>query len=255
MLRISVCAGALALATATSASTQEAPPYRMRVDYSQARFNADLPSWHVMSIEAEARGVAGTLLARATLADRFDQFGHQIEVDAYPRLSPNVYAYLNAGYSPSDIFPTWRYGAELYAAVPGGFEVSAGARLLAFDERDVVLYTGSLGKYIPNYYGALRPTLSFRDGEALFSAGLLVRRYLGDTYRYVDLRAGRGESPLEDATPLDLDRILSTYAGLNGLLPVSDRMRVLWRALFEKEDLPQRSRQRWTGGLGLEVVF
>ena len=75
---------------------------------------------------------AGKLIPRINYANRFNTHGLQYEMDFYPELSKLFYAYLNYGYSDSEIFPRHRIGVELYSNLPNAMEGSIGLRYLDF---------------------------------------------------------------------------------------------------------------------------
>ena len=226
------------------------------LDYSHTRFDRDLDPWHVVSLEGSRRSAAATLVARGSFARRFGETGQQVELDAYPRLTSRTYAFLSAGYSPSEIFPTWRYGAELYGDAGGGLELSAGFRRLEFRHVDVALYSASVGKYAGHYYGSLRPTLAWTRGRADLSGDLLVRRYLRDDSEYVTLRFGGGRAAAETITAVELERLSSIRAGLDGVVALGGPLGLRWSVLTEREELPtNRARGRVGVGLGLQTRF
>ncbi|HEX8451584.1 MAG TPA: YaiO family outer membrane beta-barrel protein [Longimicrobium sp.] len=213
--------------------------------------------WHTASAELSRKTRPVTLVARATVAERFGQRGEQFELDAYPRISPRFYGYLNAGWSPSDIFPELRLGAELYANAGGGTELSAGARRLEFAEQSVTILTGSVGRYAGNYYFSARPYVTPREDEGTsYSATLLARRYFSSADSYATLTVGAGTAATESAQEFELDRVSSQRVGVYGKTPVGRRLGVRWSAGYEHEELTRTvDRQRLTGGLGLELRF
>jgi YaiO family outer membrane protein len=212
--------------------------------------------WHTASAELSRKARAVTLVARATVAERFGQRGEQFEVDAYPRISPRFYGYLNAGWSPSDIFPELRLGAELYANAGGGSELSAGARRLEFAEQSVTILTGSVGRYAGNYYFSARPYVTPRDEGTSYSGTLLARRYFSTADSYLTLTVGVGTAPTESAQEFELDRVSSRRVGAYGKTPVGRGLGVRWSAGLEHEELTRTvDRTRLTGGLGLELRF
>jgi len=176
----------------------------------------------------------GSLNLRANYADKFDDGGWQGELDAYIRFVKGTYAYLNAGYSPSGIFPDYRFGGDIFQKLFAGFEISLGARYLYFDTNDslpinlgiprvtnpdadsfrfvmknpgTLLYTGYIGNYFRNYWFGLRgyytpkSDLKSNDGslvttkDASLSLVLNVRYYISDADNYFGVRFNRGRSP------------------------------------------------------------
>lgn len=100
-------------------------------EYNYVYFHGDLDPWQMAALSLGNRGTRGTFIGRVNLAQRFGEQGAQVELDVYPRLSEKLYAFLNIGYSGADIFPEWRSGAELFAALPDAWEASAGYRSCA----------------------------------------------------------------------------------------------------------------------------
>jgi YaiO family outer membrane protein len=247
------------LAQASQAGAQEEPlppPNQAALGYTLVQFDKDLDPWHLVTAELQRRTRFGPVLARATVARRFAQTGEQLELEAYPRLTPRTYAFLNVGYSRSGLFPEYRAGAELFANTHSGLEFSLGARHLAFETVGVTLYTGSAGVYRGNYFLALRPFLSMQDDELLTAGDLLARRYLRSAGEYVTLRMGAGDTRDDGLIQFDLERISSFHIGLDGRLPLNPRVALRLGTGYEREDLPRsRERRRLTLAIGLDAGF
>lgn len=149
-----------------------------------------------VSLEYTRLTKLGKIIPRVNYSNRFNIQGIQYELDLYPRLSRSLYAYLNYGYSSAPTYPLHRSGAELYAALPGAMEASAGIRHLVFSESSAILLTGSVGLYRGNYYFSARPLVSlFRDRDPGFSGSLLARKYLNGAVSYLGMRATYGFNP------------------------------------------------------------
>jgi len=138
----------------------------------------------------------GKIIPRINYSNRFDIDGIQYELDLYPKFSKTLYAYLNYGYSQSEIYPTHRFGGDLYANLPKGIEVSLGARYLSFTESNVTIYTGSVGLYKGNYYFSLRPYVTPRNNNTTGLSGILIaRKYLKDANNFIGFSGGMGFMP------------------------------------------------------------
>jgi YaiO family outer membrane protein len=138
----------------------------------------------------------GKVIPRINYSNRFDIDGIQYELDLYPKFSKTFYGYLNYGYSQSEIYPTHRFGGDLYANLPKGIEASLGARYLSFTESKVTIYTGSLGLYKGNYYVSLRPYVTPRNNSTIGVSGVLTaRKYLKDANNYIGFMGGMGFMP------------------------------------------------------------
>lgn len=159
-------------------------------------FNTGYDPMYYASLEYQRTTLLGKVLPRLNYSNRFDTRGIQAELDLYPVLSKTLHAYLNYGFSESSIYPNHRAGAELYANLPGGHEVSLGGRYLDFRESTAKLLTASYGLYRGNYYLSLRPYVSlFKDRSPGVSGTFLARRYLRDEFHYIGIRGVFGYSP------------------------------------------------------------
>ncbi len=166
---------------------------QLSVWYRYEDFDQDLDPWHETGLQFAHKMGWGDLIGRVTHVKRFDDSGQQFEVDAYPKLPNRFYFYLNAGYSGSELFPEYRYGAELYKNFNGGWEASAGLFRMHFENSTATLYTGSLGKYWKSWWFSLRPTLSDWESDDSLSWRVSSRRYFGDPEDYVGFSVGGGD--------------------------------------------------------------
>ena len=135
----------------------------------------------------------GRIIPRITFANRFGQDGIQYEMDAYPKINKKSYAYLNYGYSGSQIFPRHRAGAEVYNMISKSAEMSAGIRYLDFRESAATTFTASLGMYKGNYYILARPLITPRSNNpTAYFGSVVVRKYgaTGDIWMGATLSAG-----------------------------------------------------------------
>lgn len=155
-------------------------------------------NWQQGSVEYKKQWAQLSFLGRFNYGRRFDQLGWQGEVEAYPRLSPKVYAYTAVGFSPgAPVFPRWRSGASLFVNLPGAWEVEGGVRYLRFD-RDVWLLSAGLGKYLGNWFIQSRGFFSLNNRQGFDQSYLLTARYyLPSGTNYLWLQAGTGISPDE----------------------------------------------------------
>ncbi len=137
----------------------------------------------------------GSSIVRVNYANRFKISGFQPEIDLYPTVAPKMYAYLNYGFSSTDLFPKHRFGAELYRSFPLSIEGSIGLRHLIFDNT-VTIYTGSLGWYYKSMWLSFRPFITpDKNTGTSMSGSLTARRYFGNPNTYLEASAGMGFSP------------------------------------------------------------
>ena len=190
----------------------------------------------------------GAFIPKINYNDRFGIQGVQYELDLYPRISRELYAYLNYGYSDAEIFPAHQAAAEVYSSFGKALEASLGIRYLDFREQTARLLTGSFGMYRGNYYLNFRPYLSlFPDRKPGVSGSVLARRYLGSPQRYIGMRATYGFNPeirqLRSGTELLAETLLFVES-------------LDFR--FEYQFAPGAGRHRYTAQLGVsrqEFVF
>jgi YaiO family outer membrane protein len=165
------------------------------INYASDRFSGTYDPMHYAYLQLSRRTALGSLFGRVNYSSRFGTRGVQVETDLYPRLTDGVYAYLNYGFSNSDLFPKHRAGLEVYTKLPASYEGSVGLRRLQFGpSSSVTIYTGSLGLYVGSYWISFRPYLIPNDAGLSKSASLTLRRYLGDAENFLSLRAGAGFS-------------------------------------------------------------
>lgn len=228
----------------------------LSVDYTYTHFQDGTDPWQLASVSLGRRTAAGSIMGRVNVADRFATRGAQFEVDAYPRLGEKAYAYLNVGYAGSDVFPTWRFGGELYANLPNAWEASFGVRELRFDASDVTLYTGAIGKYAGNYWISLRPFVRPDAGDVSASVNLTVRRYYENADHYVGFRIGYGSTPTDRLNPGELQRTSAFAAAVRGTRPVGSGTFALWSLGYDREELEAGTiRNRIELSLGLRIDF
>ncbi len=152
----------------------------------------DTAPWHLSYLEYSRKLKFGTIIARLVYANRFNKNGFQFETDGYIKFRKGTYTYLNLGVSDASIFPKLRFGIEPYQMLPLKFEISLGLRYLKFKSTDVWIYTGSLGKYIGNFWISYRFYYTPKTERTSFSSSLYVRKYFSDADSYLTLRLGVG---------------------------------------------------------------
>jgi YaiO family outer membrane protein len=162
-------------------------------DYTYFDKRFDQP-WHLVSLGYSRQTKLGTVSGRVNYGHKFGEDGLQGEIEAYPRISPTFYTYVNAGYSGSDIFPKYRGGFSLYANLPAAFEAELGFRYLYFDDA-VWVYTASVGKYYSNFWFNLRTYLTPGEGDLSRSFAFTTRYYTAGADDFITLGIGTGISP------------------------------------------------------------
>ncbi|SIQ68130.1 YaiO family outer membrane beta-barrel protein [Maribacter ulvicola] len=148
------------------------------------------------SISYKRQTPYGTLIPRINNSNRVGKNGIQLDLDLYPKIAKGFYAYINYGYSESDLYPNHKVGGDVYYNHKNGIEFSAGGRFINFATKNVKYITNSLGYYTGNYYFSLRSYITPEsDNLTNVSGNLLVRKYLKDAKNYMGLNVGVGFSP------------------------------------------------------------
>ena len=162
------------------------------INYDLNLFDSNFDPWHLASVDISRKFEFGSLIFRTNYASRFNKNGYQFETDGYIRFLDGIYSYINFGYSPSNLFPDFRFGIEPYFKLAFAMEISIGYRYLLFDKKGVNLYTGHLGKYLGNYWISIRPFISPKIESTGFSGIFIIRRYFADSDNYLSLLGGMG---------------------------------------------------------------
>jgi len=210
--------------------------FRLAYTYDYFEKNSGRDPWQLLAVSYGRKTGIGTFIGRINWAQRYGTQGFQYEMDAYPSISEGNYAYLNLGFSNLSIFPKTRAGAEWYHNFPKAYEGSLGMRALYFSSSTTYMFTGTVGKYIGNYWFSLRSYVTPSSTGTSVSGSIQTRRYFEDPEDYIGLRLGYGISP-DDRSYGDGT---STYLTLK-----SQSVRVEYNHLFNKV---------WTTNVGLSLI-
>lgn len=173
--------------------------YTAGVSYNIDLFSRTFDPAHYGSVQIGRTNRWGSSIFRFNYANRFDTHGFQPEVDLYPKIAKGVYAYLNYGYSATDLFPEHRGGVEIFSKLPKSLEASAGMRYLYFDsDTKISIFTGSIGWYFKSYWLSVRPYITpDKETATSVSTTVSVRKYFASADHFIGLSVGIGFSPDE----------------------------------------------------------
>lgn len=160
--------------------------------YFDKRFN---DPWHYTSIDYTRNTGIGSITGRLMYSNRFKTDGLQGEIEAYPSLTKNIYAYVALGLSRSSTFPRFRAGTSLYYTLPKSFDAETGFRYLDYNPTKTYIYVLAIGKYTGNYYFNLKTYLSPDVDIFSHSFTFSARYYFSDRFNYVGAQLGTGISP------------------------------------------------------------
>ncbi len=208
--------------------------------------------WHHLAVQLSNRRDWGTAIARGNVARRFGNDGFQLELDAYPHLGSGRYAFVNVGFADDRVFPSFRASAEVWQSLPRSSEVSFGVRYLEFSE-GILLWTGSIGHYVGNYWLSGRPWVRTRDGQVSASFNATLRKYGRNRFDWVGIVVGAGSGIGDFDTIDELDRLASYKLEILGRQPLSRDTGMKFGAGVEWEELSAtRTRTRFKLSVGFQ---
>lgn len=223
--------------------------------YDYDTFQDEISPWHTWSVYGRTRtNLTGALIARVTQSARFDDFGTLYELDAYPSIGKNGYAYLNVGGSGASFFPKFRFGASYYHNLPKAWEIEGGYRYLGFTEVTNII-TGSLGKYAGNWWINLRLNV-IPDGSSTGTSSQLTARYYFKTSEdFFSLQLGTGVSPDEETR--DQTQLLNSYRARLGYQQlISPKFMIYGYTGYSRDELSTDNfRNNINISLGMEYRF
>jgi len=200
------------------------------VGVSMDYFSKKYKPWLFGFLQYGRQTKIGAVIGRVNVADRqqdnilqpnLPSVGIQGEIDIYPRLTKNSYLYLNVGYSPSAVFPSFRFGAEYYTMLgKSELEGSLGIRYLDFLSNIVTMYTGSIGYYWDSEYINFRPFFINDINGWGSTYNVLYRKFFSGKGDFIQLTFGGGVVPdervflLSNEIPDNNFRLDNQYVGV-----------------------------------------
>ncbi len=224
--------------------------------YDYDSFLGQIDPWHTWAVYGRTRTkLTGTLIARVTQSTRYDAFGTLFELDAYPSIGKNGYAYLNLGGSGATFFPKLRFGASYYHNLNKGWEVEGGYRYLGF-ATVTNIFTASVGKYLGSWW--LNYKLNVIPDDELgtsTSSQVTARYYFNSADDYFSLQLGTGVSPDEETR--DQSQLLNSYRARLGYQQLfAQRFLISGYTGYSRDELStDRFRNNINLSLGFEYRF
>lgn len=179
----------------------------------------------------------------------------QFEVEAYPKIFQNDYAWLAYAYSPGNYFPAHRICAEYWHSFKYGWVASAGMQYYYFD-RNIFIASLSGEKYYKSYWFSSKVYLYFKDQGVTTSLYLTARKYFNDI-NYLQLTAGFGTAPDEPFdVQMDLERMSAATFRLVYFRSVTDDLFIRIGTGYSREEYAESSwRNRYEGSINLIYVL
>ena len=229
---------------------------KVGLDYTRDEFSQTFQPWNLEAVTLGHHFDFGTVLARATQAQRFGAMGSQFELEAYPHLFEKTYAFLHLGYSQQFMFPTTAAAADIYHNFPAGIEASLGFNYMDFTGSKVTVYSGSLGKYQGNALYTLRLNRTPSAIGASLSGSISGRWYQDDADTYGDCTVGTGFSPTQVPSSPQALNLRSRHVSLS----YQKRLGHAWLASAgiaweHQEYYPTLFQTHMTYDLGVEIKF
>ena len=192
-------------------------PWSAQLSHTVDWFDDDRATWKETAVTLGRITPIGTVLARGSYSERFGLSDTQFELEAYPRIRPGTYGYVNFGASfDKALYPGSRVGLELYQSVGRGFEGSLGWRRLDFASATNI-YVGTMTKYAGNWMLTGKIYFVPREPSDSTSYHGVVRRYFGsDGTSFLGVGYSHGFSReeirnLSDLIALDSDTVRGEF--------------------------------------------
>lgn len=151
---------------------------------------------HLAYVDYGLRTKKDIWILRLNYANRFNRQDFQPEIDWYHNFTNGHYFYANYAFGVNEtLFARHRLGFEYYLPFGNGYEASLGLRYMNFPTGDSFVYTGSVAKYITNWWICFRPYVAVKDGAYNFTALLNARMYGNNPINYWEGELSYGNSP------------------------------------------------------------
>jgi YaiO family outer membrane protein len=217
-------------------------------------------NWHMTSAQAKFKSSNLTYMGFLNygqvlneVAKPFNSFDMQYRADVYPVFGDQNYAYFSYAFSQSEIFPNHQVRGVFYHQFGKGFETSLGMYYMKWD-RSFYIYTGSLAKYVKNYWFSLRPYIQFESGDIYQSYLLFARRYFETPDDYINLMVGYGSVPDDQAYLYNFEDIYSLksiHFQINYQKRLHSWLFLIGAGLKLEEYTTDKTRNHWRFELGV----
>lgn len=213
--------------------------------------NPRFDPWHFAHFQYMAKTPKSAYVGRLNFGAPFGKAAVQAEFDAYPKITPKSYLYLNAGFSDGVIFPLIRLGAEYYGERKI-FGSSLGFRYLHFKTSQVLLLTGHLALNIDAFKISYRPYLLPQGNKWYTSHVVNLRQSFENKEAYVQLDFQYGVIPYYYFASNDFTRTSAYRVGVDFKFRITNHFFMQPVLMYELEEfLPGTTRNRYN----LQIIF
>lgn len=232
-------------------------PWSLGVGYTHDTFGEDRDPWQEATLSIGRETPVGSLMVRASHADRFGLEDQQVDVEFYPTFRAGTYAFVGVGVADQVLFPENHVSFDLYQSIGNGFEVSGGFRKLRFSETTTI-YLATVSKYVGNWMYTVKASVVPDDelGNAWSYHGNL-RRYFGSAgTSYVGAGYSHGFNREEPRGTGDLIRVDADTLRAQADIDVRERVRLFLNGSTSRQERALRE-PLWqtTFGAGLTLRF
>ncbi|RZS98068.1 YaiO family outer membrane beta-barrel protein [Cecembia calidifontis] len=183
---------------------------RIGVNYSLTQFNREeVGPWHLIGVQYIYERRWGSLIGRMNHANRLSagntiDSGYQLELESYFFTGKKSYSYVAAAYSPSLVFPEYRFGYSFIQNLKNGWEWEVGARYNSVIPPEGRRNFRSLiiggAKYVGSWWLSLRSFVQNENDQIFPAFTFSSRYYMESRFDYFSIIAGYGTSPDERTT-------------------------------------------------------
>ncbi|KTC66311.1 TRP containing protein (plasmid) [Legionella adelaidensis] len=215
--------------------------------------------WNLSSLYLYRKNEWGAFGGAVNYANRLDQQGTQLYLNAQPKLNTDTWVDLGYGYANTpELFPDRTYQLELFHKLTQTFIISAGESyktlpLTYFNTVDI-----SAGKYWKNYYFELKPYhyIPKKGPHSTLWQGK-ARRYFADEDQYIGIVLAYGTSPdLFDLLTVNFIKVKNRIFLVEGQQPLNKYFLILYGAGLESQEFPSGFTRRLADlNIGLKARF
>jgi YaiO family outer membrane protein len=186
-------------------------------DFDYEWFDHGLSPWQEIELSLRYHTPRGTVIGRASQAQRFGYNSHLYEIEWYPHIRTGTYGYVNFGYSPdANLYPRTRVAADIYQMLRWGLEGAVGYRRLNFSSSKINIFVPALGKYYGNWYFTGRAFLTPDTLGVSHTVLVSARRLFGEegVHDYLGIRLSEGAGLTQARSLLEIQVLKSSSATL-----------------------------------------
>lgn len=211
--------------------------------------------WKEALVEFNQRTPVGTAVTRVSYASRFGLGSSQVELDVHPKFRDGTYGFFNVGYSPdARLYPSTRFGGEVYQRLPYGFEGSAGYFQLNF-QRNVGIYVGSLARYYGNWLFIGRVFVVPNQEGASRSFHWTARKYF-NRRDFFGIRYAHGRAFERPRSVNDLAVLNSNGVYFRSRFSLTPRLKLWLRTGYSRQERVERAElNSLQASVGLQYLF